>query len=43
MPYCGRSLERMAFVEELKRFSDKVHIHIDHGPEDQALDRVFST
>lgn len=36
--YCGRTADRMAYVDELARFGDKVHIHIDNGPDDQRLD-----
>lgn len=38
MRYCGRALERLAFRDELARFGDKVHLHIDTGPKDQHLD-----
>ncbi|MBR3369469.1 MAG: cytochrome P450/oxidoreductase [Rhodobacteraceae bacterium] len=38
MHYCGRALERLAFLDELARFGDKVHLHIDTGPKDQHLD-----
>ena len=38
MHYCGRTDDRLAFREELARFGDKVHVHIDSGPKDQALD-----
>ena len=38
MHYCGRALERLAFLDELARFGDKVHLHIDTGPKDQRLD-----
>ena len=36
--YCGRTLERLAFTSELKRFGDKVHIHISSGAQEQKLD-----
>lgn len=38
--YCGRSLERMAFVERLTHapFADRVHIHVDNGPASQKFD-----
>lgn len=36
--YCGRTADRLAFTEELERFGDKVHVHIDAGPKDQQLD-----
>lgn len=36
--YCGRTPERLAFLEELAQFGDRVHVHIDSGPKDQALD-----
>lgn len=38
MHYCGRTPDRLAFTEELARFGDKVHLHIDSGPKDQQLD-----
>lgn len=38
MHYCGRTADRLAFVDEMKRFNGKVHIHLDSGPKDQALD-----
>lgn len=37
MHYCGRSHDRLAFVEEMARFGDKVKIYVDDGPKDQAL------
>ena len=37
MHYCGRSADRLAFTDELKRFDDKIQIHIDSGPDDQKL------
>ncbi len=38
--YCGRNLERMAFVERLKHatFADRVHVHVDDGPVQQRFD-----
>ncbi|MFN3937430.1 MAG: cytochrome P450/oxidoreductase [Gemmobacter sp.] len=36
--YCGRTPDRLAFVAELARFGDKVHLHVDSGPKDQQLD-----
>ena len=36
--YCGRTPDRLAFTEELARFGDKVHIHVDSGPKAQQLD-----
>jgi vanillate O-demethylase ferredoxin subunit len=40
MHYCGRSLSRMAFVEQLRgsRYVDRVRIHVDDGPPEQQLD-----
>lgn len=40
MHYCGRSLSRMAFVEELRgsSYADQVSIHVDDGPPGQQLD-----
>ena len=38
MHYCGRTSERLAFTEELKRFGDRVQVHVDSGPKDQLLD-----
>ena len=45
MHFCGRSHDRLAFVEEMARFGDKVHFHLDDGPADQALkiDEVIGT
>ncbi|MBT2297404.1 PDR/VanB family oxidoreductase [Pseudomonas fluorescens] len=44
--YCGRSSDRMAFVEYIRhsRFADRVHVHVDDGDEAQRLDaaRVLS-
>ena len=36
--YSGRSLEHMAFRDDLARFGDRVHLHPDDGPEQQQLD-----
>lgn len=38
--YCGRSLSRMAFVDELRAaaFASKVQVHVDEGAPDQQLD-----
>ena len=36
--YCGRSASRLAFIDELKRFGDNVHVHLDDGPDHQRLD-----
>lgn len=38
MHYCGRTPDRLAFVDELARFGGKVHLHVDSGPMDQRLD-----
>ncbi len=38
MHYCGRTVDRLAFRDELERFGDKVQVHIDSGPDDQKLD-----
>ena len=38
MHYCGRTPDRLAFRDELERFGDKVHVHVDSGARDQALD-----
>lgn len=35
--YCGRSATRLAFVDELAAFGDRVHLHLDDGPEAQRL------
>ncbi|HSF91386.1 MAG TPA: cytochrome P450, partial [Paracoccaceae bacterium] len=37
MHYCGRTPDRLAFIEELARFGDKVNLHVDSGPKDQQL------
>lgn len=38
--YCGRSLERLAFVDLLSdfRFAQHLHLHVDNGPAEQRLD-----
>ena len=36
--YCGRTEDRMAFREELARFSGKVRFHVDIGAQDQRFD-----
>ncbi len=36
--YCGRTSDRLAFQAEMDRFGDKVQLHIDSGPKEQALD-----
>lgn len=38
MHYCGRTLDRLAFRDELARFGGKVHLHTDDGTKDQQLD-----
>lgn len=38
MHYCGRTPDRMAFLDELEQFGDKVRVHIDSGPKEQVLD-----
>jgi vanillate O-demethylase ferredoxin subunit len=40
MHYCGRSLDRMAFVDRLRdgNFAEQVRIHVDDGPDSQRLD-----
>lgn len=38
MHYCARTADRMAFVDELSGFGDRVHLHVDTGPKDQHLD-----
>jgi len=35
--YCGRSNDRLAFQTEMMRFKNKVQIHVDNGPQEQAL------
>lgn len=38
--YCARSVERMAFVDRIKRsaYAEKVSFHLDDGPDAQRLD-----
>lgn len=38
--YCGRSIERLAFIGLLKEapFANYVHVHVDNGPVEQRLD-----
>jgi vanillate O-demethylase ferredoxin subunit len=38
--YCGRSLPRMAFVDQLRAgsYAPHVRIHVDDGPDEQKLD-----
>lgn len=36
--YCARTADRMAFLDDLAAFGDRVHTHIDTGPADQHLD-----
>lgn len=36
--YCGRSADRLAFKDELARFEDHVHVHLDDGENAQKLD-----
>lgn len=38
MHYCGRTADRLAFTDELKRFGNKVYVHVDSGPDDQKMD-----
>lgn len=40
MHYCGRSLDRMAFVDRLRNasYADRVHIHVDDGAAAQRFD-----
>lgn len=35
--YCGRSVARLAFRDELERFGPRVQVHVDDGPESQHL------
>lgn len=35
--YCGRHAARLAFLEELHCFGDRVHLHLDDGPPSQQL------
>lgn len=36
--YCGRSADRLAFTDDLGRFGNRVHVHLDDGPAEQRLD-----
>lgn len=38
--YCGRSIERLAFIRLLQEapFTNYVHVHVDNGPAEQRLD-----
>lgn len=40
MHYCGRSLSRMALVDEVRQIGDgtQAHVHADDGPTEQQLD-----
>ena len=38
MHYCGRTADRLAFTSELKRFGNRLQVHIDGSPDDQKLD-----
>lgn len=40
--YCGRTRERLAFVERLQapRFAGRLHLHLDDGPAEQRFDAV---
>ena len=42
--YCGRSAARLAFLDELKTFGDRVQLHLDDGPATQhpAIDAVLA-
>lgn len=42
--YCGRSAGRLAFLEEVKTFGPRLHLHLDDGPDSQHLhiDEVLS-
>ncbi len=31
--YCGRSAARLAFRQELSRFGERIHLHLDDGPD----------
>jgi cytochrome P450/ferredoxin-NADP reductase len=35
--YCGRNAGRLAFLDELRRFGPRAHVHLDDGPESQHL------
>jgi vanillate O-demethylase ferredoxin subunit len=36
--YCGRSEERMAFLERVRSFEGRSTLHVDGGPSDQRID-----
>jgi vanillate O-demethylase ferredoxin subunit len=40
--YCGRSIERLAFIKLLNKspFSERTRVHLDNGPDEQRLDAV---
>ncbi|WP_299024077.1 cytochrome P450/oxidoreductase [uncultured Sulfitobacter sp.] len=38
MHYCGRTADRLAFMDELAQFGSKVQVHIDTGLDDQKMD-----
>lgn len=38
MHYCGRTMDRLAFLDELQKWGDSVHVHVDDGPDEQKLD-----
>ena len=42
--YCGRSANRLAFLDELQAFGPRVHVHLDDGPAAQqlAIDAVLA-
>ena len=35
--YCGRSASRLAFLDELRIFGQRVHLHLDDMPADQRM------
>jgi cytochrome P450/ferredoxin-NADP reductase len=35
--YCGRTQARLAFLGELRRFGERLHLHLDDGPAGQQL------
>ena len=37
MHYCARTSDRMAFLDELSAFGDRVKLHVDAGPAEQHL------
>jgi cytochrome P450/ferredoxin-NADP reductase len=43
--YCGRSAARLAFLDELEAFGDRVQVHLDDGPASRhlAIDAVLAT